>query len=433
MFGLLVIVGQLWGEPWYGKHTGLIEGLPTGLRDGELAGGSFLSVPGPVAAQRHTCATLHGGNAPPRACCHPAHTQCVGADAAVPRAPLVLSQPSDGVTVTDSHCHGPAGARRAHALVSAQRQSGGEKGCEGWGGCSLALLWGGGLALPSPPHDLHEAPRHHRVPQATPGLELGARFARVGSPPCRGLRPGGGRAEQRAFVAGDTATLGGGGGRPLLERGVDRETSHDLGCRGQLPARVLGAIAPGSQAPAGPAGARLRHAGKASAGQRTAGLIRPVEALGWRCFARACASHGDAAAVAGPPCAGDRPAAQPAVHAPPGAVCLPGGARAIAIAGEPCDMEAGFFLGRLVEAHPDDLACGDPWRCQADDGPPEVPAVVREGTPKDNIEAGKGLHGSGPGQPPRGGNGMAVPGQSPATGQGGAGVPRRGGQEIVNQ
>jgi hypothetical protein len=25
MFGLLVIFGQLWGEPWYGKKAGLIE------------------------------------------------------------------------------------------------------------------------------------------------------------------------------------------------------------------------------------------------------------------------------------------------------------------------------------------------------------------------------------------------------------------------
>ena len=37
MFGLLVNFGQLWGEPWYGKNTGFIEGLPTGLRDVELA------------------------------------------------------------------------------------------------------------------------------------------------------------------------------------------------------------------------------------------------------------------------------------------------------------------------------------------------------------------------------------------------------------
>jgi hypothetical protein len=54
MFGFLLIFGQLWGEPWYGKNPGCIEGLPTGLRDVELTGRYLLSVPGPVAAQRHT-------------------------------------------------------------------------------------------------------------------------------------------------------------------------------------------------------------------------------------------------------------------------------------------------------------------------------------------------------------------------------------------
>src|SRR5215467_11022090 len=67
MCGLLVIFGKLWGEPWYGKNAGLMEGLPTGFRHVELTGGHFLSVPGPVAAQRHTRATIHVGNEPQRA------------------------------------------------------------------------------------------------------------------------------------------------------------------------------------------------------------------------------------------------------------------------------------------------------------------------------------------------------------------------------
>jgi len=49
MFGLLVIFGQLWGEPWYRKNPGFIEGLPTGFRDVELTWCRFLSVPGPIA------------------------------------------------------------------------------------------------------------------------------------------------------------------------------------------------------------------------------------------------------------------------------------------------------------------------------------------------------------------------------------------------
>ena len=43
MFGLFIIFGQLWGEPWYGKNTGLMEGLPTGLCYIELTGCHLLS------------------------------------------------------------------------------------------------------------------------------------------------------------------------------------------------------------------------------------------------------------------------------------------------------------------------------------------------------------------------------------------------------
>src|SRR6516162_2769974 len=188
MCGFLVIFGQLWGEPWYGKNTGLMEGLPTGLCDVELTGGRFLSVPGPVAAQRHTHATIHMGNEPQRACRRQDQPQRVGADDALPLATLVWRQPGAGVTVSDRNLHGPAVAIFAHDLVTAQRQIGGEKGLEGWGWFSLALVFGGELALTAQHHDLHEAPRQHRVPQATPGLDLGACFARVGHPPRRSLR-----------------------------------------------------------------------------------------------------------------------------------------------------------------------------------------------------------------------------------------------------
>jgi hypothetical protein len=224
MFGLLVIFAQRWGEPWYGKNTGLMEGLPTGLRYVELTGCPFLSVPGPVAAQRHTPATINVSNEPQRACRRHDQTQRVGADDALPLATLVLPQPGEGVTVTDSNFHSPAVAILTHDLVSAQRQIGGEKCCDGWGWLSLALLFGGGFALTSQHHDPHEATRQHRVPQATPGLDLGARFARVGPPSPRGLRQGFGRADQRAFFAGGTATLGGGGGRQLIELGAKRMT-----------------------------------------------------------------------------------------------------------------------------------------------------------------------------------------------------------------
>ena len=138
MFGLLIIFGQLWGEPWYGKNAGLMEGLPTGFRHVELTWRYFLSVPGPVATQRHRRATIHVRNEPQCACrCHD-QTKRVGADDALPLATLVLPEPVKGVTVTDGNFHGPAVAILAHDLCRAQRQISSEKGFDGWERFSLS-------------------------------------------------------------------------------------------------------------------------------------------------------------------------------------------------------------------------------------------------------------------------------------------------------
>ncbi len=48
-----MIFGQIRGEPWYGKNSGLVQGLTTGPHHIQLTGGDFLSVPGPIAAQMH--------------------------------------------------------------------------------------------------------------------------------------------------------------------------------------------------------------------------------------------------------------------------------------------------------------------------------------------------------------------------------------------
>src|SRR5215831_21242643 len=120
MCGLLVIFGKLWGEPWYGKNAGLMEGLPTGFHHVELTGGHFLSVPGPVAAQRHTRAAIHVGNAPQCAGRRQEQTQRMGADDVLPLATLVLPEPGAGMTVPDSYFHGPAVAICAHDPFRAQ-------------------------------------------------------------------------------------------------------------------------------------------------------------------------------------------------------------------------------------------------------------------------------------------------------------------------
>ena len=119
MFGLLVIFDQLWGEPWYGKNTGLMEGLPTGLRDVELTGSCFLSVPGTVAAQWHPRAAIHVGNEPQRACRGQDQTERVGTDDALPLTALILSQPVEGIRVADFNFHCPAVAILVDDVVGA--------------------------------------------------------------------------------------------------------------------------------------------------------------------------------------------------------------------------------------------------------------------------------------------------------------------------
>src|SRR5215471_1031484 len=149
MFGFLLIFGQIWGEPWYGKNPGCIEGLPTGFRDVELTGRYLLSVPGPVAAQRHTRAAINVGNEPQRPGRRPYHTQRVGTDDALPLAALVLPEPGEGVAVTDRNFFDPAVAIRAHDLFRTQGEIGCKKRLDRWGWFSLARLFRGRGALPS--------------------------------------------------------------------------------------------------------------------------------------------------------------------------------------------------------------------------------------------------------------------------------------------
>ena len=55
------------------------------------------------------------------------------------------------------------------------------------------------------------------------------------------------------------------------------------------------------------------------------------------------------------------------------------------VAGEPLDMGAGFFLGRIVKGDSNDLVRRDKWGRKADDGAPKLPASVVEGTTEEHI------------------------------------------------
>jgi hypothetical protein len=106
VFGLLVIFGQFWGEPWYGKNAGLMKGLPTGLHYVQLTWCYLLSVPGPIATQRHSGAVLNLLDEPQRAGSRHDQTQRVGTEDALVLATLILPQASEGVGVTKSNFNG---------------------------------------------------------------------------------------------------------------------------------------------------------------------------------------------------------------------------------------------------------------------------------------------------------------------------------------
>ena len=108
MFGLLVIFGQIWGEPWYGKNSRFLKGLTTGPHDVKLAGSNLLSVPRPVVAQRERHAVFDLVDKPQRACRRHDQTERIGADDTLPLPALVSPQPSEGIGVTDGNFHGPA-------------------------------------------------------------------------------------------------------------------------------------------------------------------------------------------------------------------------------------------------------------------------------------------------------------------------------------
>src|SRR5437870_5322483 len=108
MCRLLMIFGQSWGEPWYGKNAGLVQGLTAGPHHIQLTGGDFLSVPGPIAAKIERRVPLDLVDKPQGACGRHDETERIGADDALPLPALISPQPIEGIGVTDGNFHGPA-------------------------------------------------------------------------------------------------------------------------------------------------------------------------------------------------------------------------------------------------------------------------------------------------------------------------------------
>src|SRR5437588_10314648 len=103
-----MIFGEIRDEPWYGKNSGLLEGLTTGPHHFKLTGRYLLSIPGPIAAQMHPRAALNLGDKPERTRCGHDQTKRVRPNDALPFATLILAQTIEGIGVTDFNFHGPA-------------------------------------------------------------------------------------------------------------------------------------------------------------------------------------------------------------------------------------------------------------------------------------------------------------------------------------
>jgi hypothetical protein len=92
MFGLLMIFGQIRGEPWYGQYACPIENLTTSPRHIKLTWSRLLSVAWPIAAQIPPRTPLNLVNKPQRAGCRHDQTKRVGAHDELPLAALILAE-----------------------------------------------------------------------------------------------------------------------------------------------------------------------------------------------------------------------------------------------------------------------------------------------------------------------------------------------------
>src|SRR2546423_832084 len=119
MFRLLMIFGQLWGEPWDGKNSRFLKGFTTGPHHIQLTGGYLLPVPGPIGTQIERRATLDLIDKPQRACRRHAQTERIGANDALPLPALIAPQPVEGIRVADCNFHRPAVAILVDDVVGA--------------------------------------------------------------------------------------------------------------------------------------------------------------------------------------------------------------------------------------------------------------------------------------------------------------------------
>ena len=198
-----VIYGKSWGEPWYGKNSGVLQRLAAGPDDVELAGGALLAIPGARALE------VEGGRAagllhkPQRAGGRQDEAQGIGPDHPLVLAALVLPKAGEGIAIAKGDFHRPPLPILGEDRLQTQGEVGGEKRFHGRRGFALPGLSGAAAARGGGP-----PPRGAGVPAAryarAPSQAWTSAPASVGwgcqPRPFAGERFGG--PQQRAFLRG---------------------------------------------------------------------------------------------------------------------------------------------------------------------------------------------------------------------------------------
>src|SRR3954471_12029469 len=98
---------KIWGEPWYGKNSGLVQHLAARPANIELAGSFLVTVPGPIALQVEGLCPACLLHEPQRAGRRQDQAQRIGPYHPLDLAALLMPKAREGVAIADRDFHGP--------------------------------------------------------------------------------------------------------------------------------------------------------------------------------------------------------------------------------------------------------------------------------------------------------------------------------------
>jgi hypothetical protein len=207
---------------------------------------------------------------------------------------------------------------------------------------------------------------------------------------------------------------------------TDQEAGDHLDPSRQRASKAFGGLRAVGHGPEAALRQRLGGTIEHVAGQLTPGVLGHLACVGLRFFARECSAQGNAENVSRPPPQRDAHDAQDQVQAREGAICLSSGAGAVSVVSAAIHVTTGLFHGAGIAVDGEHGICGGPGGRHTDDVSPQLPAGRVQGASSKDRGARKVFDAGGATHPQRGRDGVVVWAKSPAVGQGGEAVPRRG-------